>query len=145
MKKAIVALAIVVALAITGCAGTTTQKQDAIIGIVAQDVGYGVYRAVPDSRPILATLCLIKDFSNPVLVAYRLREAMEQIWTEASKITDQDAQIVLLTLNNLVGLLDANTVLGESASEADIERARDVLKLVISKICEGVNLAGGGK
>lgn len=133
------------AIFLFGCGGTgTTQTQDALIGILAQDVGYGVYRGVPDARTPLATLCMIQDFTNPMLVASQLQEMLEKVWEDAKSITDTDVQVTALTVSNLMALLDTQTVLGDSATSADVARVKAILQLVVTNICKGATLAGGG-
>jgi len=128
---------IAICFMLVGCNGNTPSvpTQDAVIKIVAQDVGYIAYRAVPDARIPLAVLCTIDDFSNPSLVAARIKDLLGTVWKDASKLTDQDAQIAVLTINNLIGLLDA-----QLANE-NTERAVAILRLVIENVCFGVNLA----
>lgn len=126
-----------------GCAGTSKQTQDVLIGVLAQDVGYGVYRVVPEARMPLSSACLITDFSNPALVASQLKEILGKVWEEAKEVTDQDAGVVAITVSNLLAAFEANIDLGDSATDADIERVRAVLRLVVDNLCKGVRMAGG--
>lgn len=127
-------VALIMFLALSGC-GSNPAVVNPTIDLLATDVGYGVYRAVPDARPILSSACLIKDFSNPELAAESLKRALEVIWTDASKMTSQDAQLAILTINNLNGLLQIQL------ANADAQRASEILKLVYGSICKGVDLA----
>jgi hypothetical protein len=100
------------------------------------DAGYFIYRGVPDSRPILTSICVIKDLNNPELAAEQIRKALAEIWVKAEKITTKDAEIALLSIKNLVGSFDFFLL-----NTKDKVKYAEIVKLVIDGTCEGVELA----
>ena len=124
-------------LFLPACGSVPVETRDAVIGALAMDVGYGVYRAVPDARTILASVCTISDFSNSTATAAQIKDALGKIWIEADKLTSSDAEMGLLAINNLNALLQ--TQLGNQTGT----RAGQILQTVVKNLCAGVKKASG--
>jgi len=112
-----------------GCAGKSIP--DTTIRAIGMDVGYAVYRLVPESRPVLSSICLLSDINDATLLKDRLKESLGKIWTSANSMTSQDGQMVVLGVNNLVGTLDLYL------ANAKAEQAVGIAKNAIAGICDG--------
>lgn len=131
MKKLIATILIAMAV-LAGCA-TLTETQSKILDTAAMDAGYAAWRLVPDARPVLTAICALQtDTTDPAVTAREFQELIGIVWKRANST---DAAIVILTLNNLVGLVSIRDELSEAC-----EGTMRALK----GICQGVDLAQKG-
>lgn len=121
----------------TGCAGGP-KVPETTIRMIGMDVGYAVYRLVPESRPVLSTICLLSDISDATLLQSRLKESLGQIWTSANSMTSTDSEMVVLGINNLIGTLDLYLANAKGSEEMLI-----VAKAAVAGICAGESKASG--
>jgi len=134
MKKWIV-MTIVLMTALCVVAGCTalTETQTRLLDTVAMDAGYAAYRLVPDARPVLEAVCALRtDVTDPAAIQREFQELIGIVWKRANST---DAAIVVLTLNNLVGLLEVQDELSETC-EGTLQ--------AIDGLCRGIDLAKKG-
>jgi hypothetical protein len=131
---ALLLLAALLPAMLIGCAGS--KVPDSTIQSIGMNVGYASYRLLPASRPVLATVCLLKNAQAPDALSTGLRENLGQVWIEANQIQSADAAMIVLGLNTFFGLLDA-----QLANEPDSAKALAIGKAAIDGICEGQSRA----
>jgi hypothetical protein len=122
---------IIMLLLLASCSGM--QQNKAKTETLALDVGYVCYRAIPEVRPVLSGVCVVKDLATIDERAAALRAILQKVWVDANKITSTDAQFAVLALNNLVGISDFHNGVAGTA---------DVINPIIDGLCKGVSLAG---
>jgi hypothetical protein len=117
---------------VVGCAAI--KANPSMVNTLATDVGYAGYRLAPEAREALSLFCLLADADNPLVIQKAINEALGQIWLKANST---DAQLLVLSINNLVGFAGLQ-------DKVTPEKAK-VWKDVAKAICKGVALAQGSK
>lgn len=130
--KAVV-LAIVVVFTLTACAGTQVKITDTVIQTVAPKVGYAAYRLIPDAKTPLSIICSMCTMQTEEQIV-EFKQQLGKIWQGATKISNLEAQLIWMGINDIVALTGINT------SNPDYER----VKTIIDGICSGVEMAQRG-
>lgn len=122
---------ILVVLALAGCAATGNELQTNLIETLAFDAGYIAYRAIPEARVSVTTICALTEITDQATLAAMLKAYLGEVWTAAANMTSTDAQMLVMGLNNLWGVLNLTVPLPDLGK----------MRIVVKKICAGVDLA----
>lgn len=133
MRRLFACVCLCLCLMVAGCATTPTTTQQQVIQTVAVDAGYVAYRMVPEARPALNAVCLLIDVKDPIALQQQFKDLIGVVWKKANST---DAAMVVLTLNNLMGMV---------ALKDESSKVAEGTRQALQGICQGVNLAAGSK
>lgn len=138
---ALLAIGSFAAFSVTGCSTATQTKVHSVvtaaINTAGPKIGYYGYILIPEARPYLDEICALKDVVDSPDAPAKLKDALDNVWVLASKISDQQAAAIVMAINDVVSLAGLGTV---------TDYAIEDVKLAIVDIYNGVQLAkSGGK